>query len=65
MTMVLPMRMTRRRLAEGAMPRMLPTMGGAKSPMTTKKAVQVPMRKPIILTSTHNLPAGPNVWKAF
>ena len=64
MIMVLPMRMTRRRLAEGAMPRMFPTIGGAKSPITTKKAVHVPIRKPIILTSTHSLPAGPNVWKA-
>jgi hypothetical protein len=37
-------------------------IGGARSPMTTKKAIAVPMRNPIMLISTPNLPAGPNVW---
>ena len=38
------------------------TMGGARSPITTKKAIAVPIMKPIMLISTLNLPAGPKVW---
>ena len=43
-------------------PKRSATMGGARSPMTTKKAIAVPIMNPIMLTSTLNLPAGPKVW---
>lgn len=37
---------------------------GPRSPTTTKYAMQVPIKKPIMPTSTANLPAGPNTWNA-
>ncbi len=58
------MRMTIRRFAVASTFASDATMGGARSPMTTKNAVQVPSRKPIMLTSTASLPPEPNVWKA-
>ena len=39
-------------------------IGGARSPITTKNAIHVPPRKPIIETSMANLPAAPNTLKA-
>ena len=39
-------------------------IGGARSPITTKNAMHVPPRKPIIETSMANLPAAPNTLKA-
>jgi hypothetical protein len=42
----------------------LVSISGPKSPMTTKKAMHVPSRKPIMLNSTASLPVGPNVWNA-
>ena len=39
-------------------------IGGARSPMTTKKAMQVPARNPMTQTSTASFPAGPKTWKA-
>ena len=45
---------------------MYPAMiGGARSPITTKKAIHVPPRKPIIETSIANFPAAPNTLKAI
>ena len=39
-------------------------MGGAKSPMTTKNAMQVPTMNPIMLISTASFPGAPKVSKA-
>jgi hypothetical protein len=39
-------------------------MGGARSPMTTKKAMHVPTMNPIMLISTAILPGAPKVSKA-
>jgi hypothetical protein len=39
-------------------------IGGERSPMTTKKAMQVPTMNPIMLISTANLPGAPKVSKA-
>ena len=42
----------------------LETMGGAKSPMMTKKPTQVASIKPMVQSSTANLPMGPKAWSA-
>jgi len=42
----------------------LATIPGPKSPTTTKNAMQVPIRNPMMHSSTIVLPGGPNVWKA-
>lgn len=42
----------------------LETICGPRSPTTTKYAMHVPIRKPIIPSSTANLPADPNTWNA-
>ena len=54
------------RLSEGvfSIANILAMIAGPKSPITTKNAIAVPTRKPIILNSTHNLPTAPNVWNA-
>ena len=59
---ILPTRMTSLRRSDDSTPEKSATMGGARSPMTTKKAIAVPIKKPIMLISTLNLPAGPKVW---
>ena len=41
------------------MSRILETTGGAKSPMMTKKPTQVASIKPMVQSSTANLPMGP------
>jgi len=43
----------------------LATIPGPKSPTTTKNAMQVPIRNPMMHSSTTVLPGGPNVWKAM
>ena len=43
----------------------LATIPGPKSPTTTKNAMQVPIRNPMMHNSTTVLPGGPNVWKAM
>ena len=43
----------------------LATIAGPKSPTTTKNAIQVPIRNPMMHSSTTVLPGGPNVWKAM
>lgn len=42
----------------------LATIAGPKSPTTTKNAMHVPIRNPMMQSSTTVLPGGPNVWKA-
>lgn len=42
----------------------LAAIAGPKSPTTTKNAMQVPIRNPMMHNSTIVLPDGPNVWKA-
>lgn len=39
-------------------------IAGPRSPITTKKATQVPKRNPIIDSSTPNFPVDPNTWNA-
>ena len=46
------------------MSRILETMAGAKSPMMTKKPTQVASIKPMVQSSTANLPMGPKACKA-
>jgi hypothetical protein len=43
----------------------LATIAGPKSHTTTKNATHVPIRKPMMQSSTTVLPGGPNVWKAI
>lgn len=39
-------------------------ISGPRSPITTKNAMQVPIKNPIIPISTMNLPKAPKAWKA-
>lgn len=39
-------------------------ISGPKSPITTKNAMQVPRRKPIMPISIANLPKLPKIWNA-
>ena len=59
-----PSSVTMRRFSEGTTLIRYAMMGGARSPMTTKNAMQVPTMKPIMLISTAILPGAPNVSKA-
>ena len=56
-----PVRTTILRLAVASIPANLETMGGPRSPMTTKKAMAVPARYPMIPNSTRSFPVCPCV----
>ena len=62
--MDLPNIVTLLRFSDNAMSARLAMMGGAKSPMTTKNAMQVPTMNPIMLISTASFPGAPKVSKA-
>ena len=60
----LPINMPTRNLSVLLIPRCSETIGGARSPITTKKAIHVPPKNPIMKTSIAILPAAPNTLKA-
>lgn len=39
-------------------------ISGPKSPTTTKNAITVPIRKPMIPSSTNSFPVEPRAWNA-
>lgn len=47
-----------------SIPKTDPTISGPKSPTTTKNAIHVPIRNPIMHNSAVNFPVDPNTWKA-
>lgn len=53
-----------RRAAVFFMLNVLPIICGPKSPITTKNAIQVPIRNIIMLNSTVTFPNFPNKWNA-
>lgn len=51
-------------MSSGLLFSIFPTISGPRSPTTTKNAMQVPRRKPIMKSSTKNFPVLPKAWNA-